>query len=364
MTLRGCTWDHPRGLDPLVATAAAYGDAEIAWEARSLQAFGDASVAELAEKYDLIVIDHPHVGIAAGEGALLPLDQWIDAKTMSALAEQTVGPCHASYSWEDHQWALAIDAACQVSAYLPGALASSPRNWEGVIEVAKNGGVVWPLKPADAFASFCTILLGIQIFAADGDEFVSLESGLIALALMEEVARHVPDWCLDSNPIDALETISRGEAIYCPLLYGYSNYARPGFRERVVCFADSPGELGSILGGAGLAVSSKSRDPEIAVAYATWVASPEIQSDIYFLSGGQPASAGAWDDPVINNDCSHFFRDTRATMDNAWVRPRHAGFVEANYRIGEEINSFLRNPAQPEGTVAAINHRYAKSLSR
>ena len=364
MTLFGCTWDHPRGLDPLVATAAAYRDAEIVWEARSLQEFGDAPITQLAERYDLIVIDHPHVGIGGVEGTLLPLDQWIDAEKMKELADESVGPCHVSYSWEGHQWALAIDAACQVSAYLPDALRSVPQDWTAVIEVAKSGGVIWPLKPADAFASFCTILLDLDTLPASGTEFVPEKVGVTALELMEEISRLLPDWCLDANPIDALEMLSRGEAVYCPLLYGYSNYARPDFRDRVVRFADSPGGRGSILGGTGMAVSSKTRDPERAVAYTWWVASSEIQSDLYFSSGGQPASARAWNDAAINESCSNFFRNTRATMDNAWVRPRHAGFVEAHIRIGEEINSFLRNPKRAERKVEAINEWYAQSLSR
>lgn len=364
MTLLGCTWDHPRGLDPLIATAAAYREAEIVWEARSLQAFGEAPIAELAERYDLIVIDHPHVGIGGVEDTLLPLDKWVDAEMMKSLAEESVGPCHASYHWEGHQWAMAIDAACQVSAYLPGALSSVPHDWAGVIDIAKSGGVVWPLKTADAFASFCTILLDLDTVPASGTEFVPPGNGLRALELMEEIFRRVPDRCLDANPIDALEMLSRGEAVYCPLLYGYSNYARPAFRDQIVKFSDAPGKSGSIVGGTGLAVSSKTRDPERAVDYASWVASPEIQSNLYFSCGGQPASARAWDDPAVNESCSGFFWDTRATMDNAWVRPRHPGFVEAHTRIGEGINSFLRNPKRPEETVAEINRWYAQSLTR
>jgi len=364
MTLLGCTWDHQRGLDPLVATAAAYREAEIVWEARNLQAFGDAPISELAERYDLIVIDHPHVGMGGVEDTLLPLDQWIDPEKMKDLAEGSVGPCHASYHWEGHQWALAIDAACQVSAYLPSALTSLPDDWTEVIEFAKSGGIVWPLKTADAFASFCTILLDLDTVPASRTDFVPPGNGLIALELMEDISRHVPDWCLDANPIDVLEMLSRGEAVYCPLLYGYSNYARPAFRDQIVKFSDAPGQSGSILGGTGLAVSSKTRDPERAVAYSSWVASAEIQSNLYFSSGGQPASALAWDDPAVNESCSDFFRATRSTMDNAWVRPRHPGFVEAHIRIGQEINSFLRNPKRPQETVAEINRWYAQSLTR
>ena len=67
--LRGMTWDHARGYDPMVATSAAYAAAHpgvtITWEKRSLQAFADRPISEMAETYDLMVIDHPHVGEVA-----------------------------------------------------------------------------------------------------------------------------------------------------------------------------------------------------------------------------------------------------------------------------------------------------------
>src|SRR3546814_3327914 len=61
--MRGMTWDHARGYDPLVAASRAWAEAggeAIAWDRRSLQDFESFPVEELARRYDLIVIDHPH----------------------------------------------------------------------------------------------------------------------------------------------------------------------------------------------------------------------------------------------------------------------------------------------------------------
>ena len=56
--LRGISWDHPRGHDCMVATAAAYGqdapDVRITWNTRSLQDFADFPIQKLAETYDLL----------------------------------------------------------------------------------------------------------------------------------------------------------------------------------------------------------------------------------------------------------------------------------------------------------------------
>jgi len=61
--LKGITWNHSRGFLPMVATAQRfaelYPNVQITWEKRSLQAFADYSIQELAERFDLLVIDHP-----------------------------------------------------------------------------------------------------------------------------------------------------------------------------------------------------------------------------------------------------------------------------------------------------------------
>ena len=73
--LTGSTWDHPRGLDGLVATAAEYHErhpeVRVTWETRSLQDFADFSVERLAERFDLVIYDHPFVGEAARLALLL-----------------------------------------------------------------------------------------------------------------------------------------------------------------------------------------------------------------------------------------------------------------------------------------------------
>ena len=56
--LRGITWDHPRGYDPLAATARAYAASHpgmaITWEKRSLQAFADYPIEALAIQIHLV----------------------------------------------------------------------------------------------------------------------------------------------------------------------------------------------------------------------------------------------------------------------------------------------------------------------
>ena len=66
--LKGMTWDHPRGYDPLAACSALWAErtgVEIAWDRRSLQDFESFPVEELARAYEPLIIDPPHVGAGA-----------------------------------------------------------------------------------------------------------------------------------------------------------------------------------------------------------------------------------------------------------------------------------------------------------
>ena len=106
--LRGMTWDHPRGYDPLVAASAAYRQnhpgISVTWDARSLQAFADQPLDSLVNDYDLVVIDHPHVGDAVTMGVLTPLNGKGFDTELSDLSGNSIGPSHPSYQLSGAQW--------------------------------------------------------------------------------------------------------------------------------------------------------------------------------------------------------------------------------------------------------------------
>src|SRR5690554_3556005 len=113
--LRGITWNHSRGFVPVVAAAQRYSemytDVEIVWEKRSLQEFADVPIHMLAEKYDLLVIDHPWAGFATDSKAVIPLEQHLPVEFLEDQAMNSVGASHMSYNFGGFQSALAIDAA-------------------------------------------------------------------------------------------------------------------------------------------------------------------------------------------------------------------------------------------------------------
>ena len=383
--LRGVSWDHPRGHNPMVATAAAYmrdhPEVRIAWDTRSLQDFADYPIVRLAETYDLMVIDHPHVGIAAADGCLLPLDEYLDAAFLADQAANSVGPSHHSYFWAGHQWTLATDAAAQVSAYRSDILlqigAAIPRRWDDVLALANirrdqpYGKIAMPMIPVDAICAFCSLCANAGEPPFVGDEIaVSRPTGRYALetlrALREAAHPESPTW----NPFRTLDRMSTTDEIaYVPLLFGYSNYSRAGFRPNLVRFFDVPGTgdggpRGAILGGAGVAVSSRSQQKEAAYAYAAFVASPDVQRGIYFDADGQPGHRSAWTDDRTNEVAHDFFRDTLATLDNAYLRPRYAGYIEVQAQAGVLVHAFLQGAGDVERTLDAIDALYRSSAPR
>ncbi len=371
ITLRGVTWDHTRGYAPLAASIELYAreyGVQIQWDKRSLKDFGDAPVDALAEKYDLLIIDHPHVGLAAGTGCLLPLDSCIAPDVMKTLDAQSAGPSHASYCYAGHQWGLAIDAAMQASAYRPDLITDDlPDTWDGVIalgEWLKRDGqhIALPLCPTDAICSFLSLCASLGSPPGDGNRLGDEAVGRQALDYLLQFCRLSPADCLDWNPIALLNHMSEASDIaYCPLTFCYTNYARQGYARHRLRFHNIPGIKGSILGGTGFAVSARCAHPAEACAYGAWICGGEIQRTLYLEQGGQPGNALAWDDLAANQLTGNFFFDTRQTLDAAYVRPRHNGFVTFQERAGNVINAFLRNQTGIGDCLNALAQLYDMS---
>lgn len=366
--MKGITWDHPRGYDPLVATAAAYSrthpGVEIAWEKRPLQAFENQPLIQLCREFDFLVIDHPHVGAIARNRCMIRLEDTGRDEELRILEQESVGGSHQSYRYDGSQWALAIDAASQASAYRAELLPCPPSNWREVVALSSCGSVLWPLKPVHALMSFFTLAASAGTpCCVMKHHLLDEQDGLAVLCMMEEVFRNIPQECLDLDPIGVLERLSEGEDfVYCPLVFCYSNYTRRGFRPQLIRFRNVPklgnGVARSTLGGAGIAVSSLTHDRRSAVDYAFWLAGADCQKTIYFESGGQPANRRAWEDEAVNSRCRNFFREFRTTMDQSWVRPRHAGYLEFQKLGGNIIHKFLERSRTAKDTIRALQSAY------
>ena len=375
MKLSGITWDHPRGFAPLAAGTKALAAAtgvDVDWEARSLKDFGDAPIETLARDYDLLIIDYPHVGVAAETGCVAPLDALLPEAAIGDRHRDYVGPSFGSFRYRGHQWALPVDAACQVSARRSDLLGGRdlPATWEEAFDLArelrKQGlSAAMALCPTDAMCAFLTLAAQAGDPPAEGrPELVARETGLRALECLRRLAEACHPESLGWNPIQLFDRMAASDEIaYAPLAFGYITYARPGPGAKPLAFGGIPGGAGSLLGGAGIAVSAAARDPAAAARAAAWLAGGAHQSGACLASGGQPAHRAAWDAPPQTPGIADFLRDTRPTIENAYVRPRDPRWPAFQEWLGERIAAFLAGSGTATTAMAAIDERYAWHFS-
>jgi len=358
--IRGMAWDHPRALNPLNAISAQWSrdhSVAVQWEARPLKAFEDQPLDELASAYDLVLMDYPFVATAAQSGLIAPVNEWVDVAYLRDQAEHSVGPSYASYTWAGQQWALAIDAATQVSAVRTDLLELAgfdhpPHSWSGVTELVQelqDGPlqVAMPLNPNHAYCAFLSVglaMVGTDFWPKGGK--VDREAALEALEFLRELAPGLHPMSQYSDPIAISDHMAQSdEMLFVPLMFGYSNYSRRGFRRHRLKFGNAPrgeqGHIGSVLGGVGIALSALSPQRELAAGLARLLVSADVQSGLYVQSGGQPGHGSAWESGAANDLVDNFFLATRETMEQAFMRPRVPGHRQFQEQAGVLIHDSI-----------------------
>lgn len=374
--LKGITWNHTRGLLPMVATSQRFTelnpDIEISWEKRSLQEFADASIEDLAKRFDLLVIDHPWTGFGADTKAILPLSDYLSAEYIKDQKINTVGRSYGSYVFSDKLWALPIDAATPVASARLDILEKNdlkvPENYDDLLALAKKGLVAFAGIPVDVLMSFymycCS--LGEAPFQSQ-EKVISKETGKKALQMFRELAQLIDPANFNRNPIQVYEAmVNSDEIAYCPFAYGYSNYSRIGYSKNLLHFYDlvklNDQPMISSLGGTGLAVSSFSQHIPEAIQYAEFTGSSQVQQNIFADNGGQPGHLQAWKSGRINGITHDYFKNTLPALERAFLRPRYSGHMYFQDHAGDVVRDYLMNGGKEELVLEKMNELYVKSL--
>lgn len=377
--ITGIAWDHRRCWGPLDASIAPYRELtneEIRWDRRSLYSFGEGDLGSYAETYDLIIYDHPFVGDVSREGWMLDLRTLLSAEQIAHFDRDQVGASWRSYAYNGGIWGLPVDTAAQTAAWRQDLLdrhdLNVPTTLDEVIAMAERAAsnnvfVGWPAVPTDLMCTLVSIAasMGHNPGHTPGD-FIAPADAAQVVGRLKALAALVHPKSRDWNPIRCLDhMIANDDVAYVPYLFNYVNYASASPRIRFgAAPAAGAGQVPhTLLGGAGIGISAKAKDPKAAFEYAMWLCSPAYQSGDYIKFGGQPGSRAAWTSAVGNALTDNFFTDTLPVMDRAYLRPTHPGFVpffhDATLKLTEVV--FADAPLRP--FVDWLNARYDRLRS-
>jgi len=374
--LRGITWDHSRALPPLVATAQRYEElhpgTRIRWEKRSLHEFGHMPIDVLAGKFDLIVIDHPWAGHCFAHDLVHDLRSLLSPNQWQDLSANSVGPSFASYVYEDQLLAVPIDAATPTPSSRADVLArhslEPPETWSDLVALADAGHAVMPGFPADLFLNWSMLAeaLGGKI-GRNPETICDAAAGCEALDLLKRLAEGMPADIYGWNPIAIAEQMTRRDDIaHCAFAYSYSNYCRPSYTDHTLRYGRLPRldagiPLRSIVGGTGIALTKRCQDLALALDYALFTGSANVQAGLYTLAGGQPSRREAWINSPLEPFTGGFFADALPDQEQAIVRPRYDGYVPLQEEAGIPLQNYLRGAVTRMDTWDAINRHYRAS---
>lgn len=368
---RGLTWDHPRGTKALRRAAAEFSatdhESTLSWDSQPLEGFESHPIEELCAEYDLVVLDHPHLGDALAADCLRPLEEVFPPELVSQWARSSIGASGRSYRLGGRHWAAPLDAATQVAAAHRATVPQPPATWREVVALAERAPVALSLAGPHALLTFYSLCNGLGEAPATeaGKPLISSEVGSRAVELMAELFSRSDRATAGLNPIALLELIAEGERlVYCPLVYGYVNYSRHD-EGAPVRFADVPrlapgGPLGSTLGGTGLAVTRRARVNLELADHLADLLSADTQRGFLTAHEGQPGREEAWTDAAVDESAGGFYGHTQATLRAAWVRPRLPGYPALQSALSSMLREGLLAGEHPAKLVRALQDHWLR----
>jgi multiple sugar transport system substrate-binding protein len=389
---RGLTWDHPRGYNALAAAARLAQSASdsgaplsppgrgqgegappqpnlLEWDKQPLEGFESHPIADLAARYDLLVLDHPHIGEAVAENCLTPLEDIFTRDEIAAWEAQTIGRAMASYFWAGRHWALPLDVATQVAACRADLLSDAPPgDWREVVRLCERRPVALSLAGPHAILNLFSVAVALGV-PPGGDDLMRDDIAAEALALLRAIARRMPAGSTELNPIGLLDSMATRDAIaLVPLVYGYVNYSAADGR-RKVSFADAPaidgrGIHGSVLGGTGIAITRRARPDAELLDHLRWLMRPHTQCGFIPEHDGQPSALAAWLSGEVDAKAGGFYSATRRTAESAFVRPRFDGYIAFQAEASAIVRRALLDGAGDRETVGALKRAWRERRAK
>lgn len=381
ITLRGITWKNPRGYAPLVAAASLWTirrpEVRIHWDQLPWYEFEEKVLGSLAAgdgAYDLIMFDHPWTGKMARENWLVPWDTLLSPRDLAALRERVVAPSLESYEWNNHLWALPLDAACHSGVYRNDLVdgTSLPRTWEEMVSWAERHhapphryGLVLSVEGVLGSCLFLSMMAGLghPPYQDEDDPVCNRDAAAYVLAILRDLLKFVPPGSTHWGPWDIYEHLcAKDDVGYSPSIFAYVNYFGKEPRRKNLRLSRVPDFSGSragrpILGGVGLGIARTCPHIDQARAAGEFLMNDKIQSDVFPAHVGQPAARTAWQDPALNRQCGDFYFDLAKNMATAYTRPRYPSFHRLELEIGRTLQGWWDGERKLEETLEGLRAR-------
>lgn len=375
ITLRGVAWNNTRSYVPLIAASQRFEelhpDVQITWDKASISTLLDDTNTGFQKAYDLVVTNNGWIDFCSRKGLLAPLNEWLNIRTLHEQEINSVGQSFKSYQTGQHQWALAIDASSQVSAYRPDLLRRNdfeiPRSWNDVVTMSASYDFAIPLSNQDVLAHFYAIYMTLAAYQGVNDkEVFNTPIAEESIELLTELCSNIDKACFNWGSVQVFEAMTTTDQfIYCPLGFGNSNYSKTSYVTHPLKFCDTTylidkQRISGSIDGSGIAISESSQYKRLAARFIEFISSPRVQTNFIVNFGGQPGCRKAWLNPAANEATGDYFINTLAAQDRAAIRPRQHLPMDSLKQAGNLIRNHLQRPKNSQFVahkLAALCHQ-------
>ena len=376
--LKGLNWGHRRATGPLAPLVERFRqtnpDVEIEWTVRPLSDFEHQGLAGVAEKFDLIIYDHPFSGDLVASGAFVPLDRHLPELSQAHDALYA-GPSLTSYRYAGSVWGAPIDGATEHALYradlMPGR--PLPQKWDDVLTLGaalRQDGLYLGLAAETPHAGLVVAALMANAgkpWSTDPAQPFHIDRDALreALQLVAEAMAYCPPEAIGWNSIELHDQmVARDDVAYAPCVYGYATYGEADMRKRL-SFGPFPGtaapyHAGTAIGGTAVGLSRHCTEQEAALRFIRFILTDDAQRDIIPAHHGQPAKLTGWEDAAVDGRFNGFFSATRSTIEAAWIRPRLPGYPNFQKATGIAVRRALAKEITLDRAVDDILAEAAK----
>ncbi len=373
--LRGLTWQTRRGYAPLTAASAEFQlehqDVTIDWIQLPWLEFAAEQRRALAtadDCYDLVMFDQPWTGDYANARWLLPLEGLLPPEVLADAAGAAGGPSWSAYRYNNRQWGMPVDAACQTLAVradlVAGDLDDDP-DWQSLLQWAGDQRLPsdhYPFAvscaPVNQFLMFLSITaaLGARPYEDPNDQ-LDHDAGALALELLREI-RKVSLPCADLGDQLPVQLLSRSDRVLmAPAAFPFPD--AHAHRHRPIRVGPMPklrttGRRTSALGGVGLGVNAASRYPAAAAAFVAHAMSATIQSEAWVRAGGLPGRRDALRGSAMQDLTGDLGVGLADQLTECYTRPHWPGWSFVEERAGRVVAEHLAGEYNQRETLVAV----------